>query len=72
VVLDWQNSYAKAFEIRTSTDGSTWTSIYATSTGTGGAQTLDVSGTGRYLQMYGTARATRYGYSLWEIEVFAG
>jgi hypothetical protein len=72
VVLDWQNSYAKAFEIRTSTDGSTWTPIYATTTGTGGAQTLDVSGTGRYLQMYGTARATRYGYSLWELEVFAG
>ncbi len=72
VVLNWQNSYAKAFEIRTSTDGSTWTPIYSTTTGTGGVQTLNVSGTGRYIQMYGTARATQYGYSLWELQVFAG
>ena len=28
-----------------------------------------VSGTGRYIRMYGTARATRYGYSLWEFQV---
>ena len=70
VVLHWQTSYAKAFEIRTSADGSTWTPIYSTTTGTGGMQTLSVSGSGRYLQMYGTARATRYGYSMWELQVF--
>ncbi len=40
--------------------------IYSTTTGTGGTQTLNVSGTGRYIRMYGTARATQYGYSLWE------
>jgi beta-glucosidase len=28
-----------------------------------------VTGTGRYVRMYGTARATQYGYSLWEFEV---
>ncbi|MCO5998985.1 glycoside hydrolase family 3 C-terminal domain-containing protein, partial [Actinoallomurus rhizosphaericola] len=28
------------------------------------------SGTGRYVRMYGTARATAYGYSLWEFAVF--
>jgi F5/8 type C domain-containing protein/ricin-type beta-trefoil lectin protein len=72
VVLNWQNSYARAFEIRTSTDGSVWTPIYSTTTGTGGVQTLTVSGTGRYLQVYGTARATGYGYSLWELQAFAG
>jgi hypothetical protein len=71
VVLNWQNSYAKAFEIRTSNDGSTWIAIYSITTGTGGIQTINVSGMGRYIQMYGTARATRYGYSLWELQVFA-
>ncbi len=29
-----------------------------------------LSGTGRYVRMYGTARGTVYGYSLWEFEVF--
>ena len=33
-------------------------------------QTLTVTGTGRYVRMYGTARATAYGYSLWEFQVF--
>ena len=70
VVLNWETAYATAFQIQTSTDGSTWTPIYSTTTGTGGTQTLSVSGTGRYIRMYGTARATQYGYSLWEFQVF--
>jgi hypothetical protein len=72
VTLDWETAYATAFQIQTSTDNSTWTTIYSTTTGTGGDQTLTLSGTGRYIRMYGTARATQYGYSLWEFQVFAG
>ena len=71
VGLDWEAAYATAFQIQVSTDNSTWTSIYSTTTGSGGNQTLSVSGTGRYIRMYGTARATQYGYSLWEFQVFA-
>src|ERR1700729_3534426 len=71
VTLNWEAAYATAFQIQTSADGSTWTSIYSTTTGTGAVQNLTVSGTGRYIRMYGTARATQYGYSLWEFQVFA-
>jgi hypothetical protein len=71
VVLNWEAAYARAFSIQTSTDGTTWTSIYSTTTGTGGVQTLTVSGSGRYVRMLGTVRATAYGYSLWEFEVYA-
>jgi hypothetical protein len=70
VVLQWEAAYATAFQIQTSNDGTTWTSIYSTTTGTGGNQTLNVTGSGRYVRMYGTARATPYGYSLWEFQVF--
>ena len=70
VVLNWEAAYGKAFQIQTSADGSTWTTIYSTTTGTGGTQTLNVSGSGRYIRMYGTARATQYGYSLWEFQVY--
>jgi hypothetical protein len=69
VVLTWEAAYASAFQIQVSPDAATWTSIYSTTTGTGGTQTLAVSGTGRYIRMYGTARATAYGYSLWEFAV---
>jgi hypothetical protein len=70
VTLNWENAYATAYQIQTSADGTNWTTIYSTTSGTGGTQTLKVSGTGRYIRMYGTARATQYGYSLWEFQVF--
>ena len=70
VTLNWEAAYATAFQIQTSTDNSTWTSIYSTTTGTGGTQTLSVTGSGRYIRMYGTARATQYGYSIYEFQVY--
>ena len=72
VVLNWEAAYATAFQVQVSTDGTTWTPVYSTTTGTGGVQTLTVSGTGRYVRMYGTARATGYGYSLWEFGIYTG
>ena len=51
-------------------DGTNWTTFYTTTTGTGGVQTLNVSASGRYIRMYGTQRATQYGYSLFEFQVF--
>ncbi|MFD9126688.1 discoidin domain-containing protein, partial [Kitasatospora sp. NPDC059571] len=70
VVLQWESAYGKAYRIQLSTDGTTWTDAYSTTTGAGGAETLNVSGTGRYVRMYGTQRGTGYGYSLWEFQVF--
>ncbi|GAA0350449.1 discoidin domain-containing protein [Actinoallomurus spadix] len=70
VVLTWEAAYATAFQIQVSDDAATWRTAYGTTSGTGGRQTLDVSGTGRYVRMYGTARATGYGYSLWEFQVY--
>jgi hypothetical protein len=72
VVLTWEAAYATAFQIQVSNDATSWSTVYSTTTGTGGTQTLTVSGSGRYVRMYGTARATQYGYSLWELQVFAG
>ena len=70
VVLTWEAAYAKSFQIQVSDNGSTWTSIYSTTTGAGGVQTLNITGTGRYVRMYGTARGTAYGYSLFEFQVY--
>ncbi|MDH2427183.1 discoidin domain-containing protein [Sphaerisporangium sp. TRM90804] len=70
VVLNWEAAYGRAFQIQTSSNGSTWTPIYSTTTSTGGNQTLTVTGSGRYVRVYGTQRALQYGYSLWEFQVF--
>ena len=70
VVLNWESAYGKAYQIQTSTDAVTWIQIYATTTGVGGKETLTVSGTGRYVRMFGITRGTGYGYSLWDFEVY--
>jgi Asp/Glu/hydantoin racemase len=77
VVLMWEAAYGKSFQIQTSNDLTNWTTIYSTTTGTGGTQTLNSSnglssGSGRYVRMYGTVRGTQYGYSLYEFQVFGG
>ncbi|WP_182882608.1 discoidin domain-containing protein [Microbispora sp. H10949] len=70
VTLNWEAAYARSFKIQVSADGSAWTDVYSTTSGTGGTQTLAVTGSGRYVRVYGTARATAYGYSLWEFQVY--
>src|SRR5690349_17499789 len=50
VILRWEAAYATAFQLQTSADALTWTNIYTTTTGTGGVQTLAVSGSGRYVR----------------------
>ncbi|MFI6108106.1 discoidin domain-containing protein [Streptomyces sp. NPDC051310] len=70
VELRWETAYAKAYRIETSQNGTDWTAVHSTTTGTGGTETLNVSGTGRYVRMLGTTRATGYGYSLWEFKVY--
>ncbi|GIF48122.1 F5/8 type C domain-containing protein [Asanoa ferruginea] len=72
VVLQWEAAYGRSFQIQTSTNDSTWTDIFSTTTGTGGTQTLNVTGSGRYVRMNGTARGTGYGYSLWELRIYTG
>ncbi|MDM7832488.1 discoidin domain-containing protein [Cellulomonas edaphi] len=71
VVLNWEAAYGRAYQIQVS-DSATgpWTNVYSTTTGDGGVDTLAVTGSGRYVRMNGTQRATGYGYSLWEFQVF--
>ncbi|MGW3664986.1 discoidin domain-containing protein [Streptomyces sp. NPDC005141] len=70
VVLNWEAAYGSDYRIQTSPDGSNWTDIKTVTGGDGGIDTLDVSGQGRYVRMYGVHRGTQYGYSLWEFQVF--
>jgi hypothetical protein len=71
VKLNWESAYGKSYQIQISSDAVNWTNIYSTTTGAGGIEDLTgLSGAGRYVRMYGTTRATVYGYSLWELEVY--
>ncbi|WP_445529605.1 discoidin domain-containing protein [Streptomyces cyslabdanicus] len=69
VDLTWETAYAKEFQIQASADGQSWTTLKSVTGATGGTASYDVSGSGRYLRVHGTSRATDYGYSLWEVAV---
>ncbi|MGA5468445.1 discoidin domain-containing protein [Streptomyces arboris] len=70
VVLDWETAYGKGYRIELSANGSDWSTAYQTTTGDGGTDTLNISGEARYVRVYGTARGTGYGFSLWEFKVY--
>ncbi|MEV4626745.1 ThuA domain-containing protein [Micromonospora sp. NPDC049523] len=71
VRLNWEAAYGRAYQVQTSTDNSTWTTAYSTTASDGGIDDLTLTGTGRYVRVYGTQRALApYGYSLWEFEVY--
>lgn len=71
VRIYWENSYATSYQIQVSSDANNWTTVYNTTTGTGGTADLTgLSGSGRYVRMYGTVRKLQYGYSLYEFEVY--
>ncbi|MEV4175107.1 cellulase family glycosylhydrolase [Nonomuraea sp. NPDC049709] len=70
VRLTWEVAYARAYRVQTSPDGSTWSDVYSTTAGDGATDDLTISGSGRYVRVYGTQRGTAYGYSLWEMEVY--
>ncbi|PRY19425.1 discoidin domain-containing protein [Pseudosporangium ferrugineum] len=72
VELNWEAAYAKTFRIQTSDNGSTWADASPATAGQAGTQSVNVTATARYVRMYGTERATGYGYSLWEFKVYGG
>jgi beta-glucosidase len=70
VRLDWETAYSESYRIQLSTNNSTWADAYATTNGIGGINDLAVPGSARYVRLYSTQRATSWGNSLYEFEVY--
>ncbi|HYS37550.1 MAG TPA: glycoside hydrolase N-terminal domain-containing protein, partial [Pseudonocardiaceae bacterium] len=70
VDLRWEASYAKAYKLQASTDGTTWRDMYTQSNSPGGTEKLPVSGQARYVRMQGIQMSGQWGYSLYEMQVY--
>ena len=71
VHLKWEAGYASQYQIQTSTDNVSWQTVYSNYSATGG--NVDINFTAinaRYVKMYGIKRATSYGFSLYEFEIY--
>jgi len=70
-VITWEACYATSYQVQTSPDNVNWTTIYSTTSGTGGTEVLNLSGYGRYIRLNCITRAnTTYGFSVYEFEVY--
>ncbi|GLH97659.1 penicillin acylase [Phytohabitans aurantiacus] len=71
-ILRWESAYATSYRIDVSADGSTWRSVWSTAAGNGGTDVASFTPTSaRYVRFAGVKRATNYGYSIYELELYA-
>lgn len=72
VVIDWEAANAATYKIEGSNDNKKWTVLASRTGGAYGNRTdvVSVSGSYRYVRMYGTARTSGYGYSIWSFKVY--
>ncbi|MGB1191780.1 MAG: discoidin domain-containing protein, partial [Pseudomonadales bacterium] len=80
VIIKWEAANASSYRIDGSLDGTNWTTGLASfsggtwdpGAGVRRTDTLSVSGSYRYVRMYGLTRpaGNSYGYSIWEIDVY--
>jgi hypothetical protein len=72
VALRWHSYYAKKYQIQTSTDNSTWTTVFSNTYGAGGMETRTFTArNARYVRIYCQEASSTSGFSLYELEVYA-
>ncbi|MBS5113884.1 MAG: discoidin domain-containing protein, partial [Coprobacillus cateniformis] len=72
IVLEWEGAYAKEYKLQVSEDGENWTDISHVTDGKAGITEFNYEEptTGRYVRMLGVEPVNKYGYSIWEFEVY--
>lgn len=71
VKITWEDALGRDYLIQASTNTSSWTTLRTvTSNTTLVNDHTGLSGSGRYIRIYGTTRGTPYGYSIYELEVY--
>ncbi len=71
MVIAWETACSKAYTIQVSDDGNTWNTVYTQNNGQGGTETISLNdAAGRYVKLVSTERATVWGNSFFEFEVY--
>ena len=71
VILKWEAACAKKYELQVSNDAKEWKTVYINKEGKGGTEQIELEPVAaRYVKLAGISRATSFGYSLFEFEVY--
>ncbi|ANS75255.1 hypothetical protein AWM70_12115 [Paenibacillus yonginensis] len=73
--MNWEGAYGKTYQVQVSQaeqpGDDDWTDWYTENAGNGGQDLIfEEPAEARYVRILGTARGTKYGYSLWGMEVY--
>jgi hypothetical protein len=72
MVINWEAAYATAYKIEVSTDATTWTQVAAVTAANGGLDNVAfTAANARYVRLTGQTRATSYGFSAYEVELYS-
>ena len=70
-IIHWEEAYAIQYQIQVSSDETNWTTVYTETNGNGGEDVITFSTqTAQFVRILGTQRATNYGHSIYEFEVY--
>lgn len=71
VVIKWEDAHAASYDVQISNDGKTWKTVERVTNAQGGTEEIHLGGIKtRYIKIVGTKRATEFGFSIFEIEVY--
>lgn len=70
VIINWEAAYASEYTIEVSKDGKDWTTVASQYGLAGIVETTFSAVDARYVRMSGVSRATAYGYSFYDFEVY--
>ena len=68
--ITWETAYGKEYIIEISDDAAVWKKIIDQKNGSGNIEKWNVGVNARYIRLTGIKRATQYGYSIYEFEVY--
>ncbi|MFJ4891791.1 beta-N-acetylglucosaminidase domain-containing protein [Streptomyces sp. NPDC088788] len=72
LTLHWQDAHPSAYRVQVSADGRVWRTAATVTDSRGGREEVRFDERdARYLRVQGVKRATKYGYSLWSVGVYA-
>jgi hypothetical protein len=70
--MTWEVAYGRGYRIEISDDAQNWKTVYEETKGDGNLDEIILPQpvTGRYIRVFGVDKATQWGFSLWEFEVY--
>lgn len=73
VVLRWEPAYAKEYRLEVSQDRNEWKTVWTQKRGRGGREDVSFEPcSAQYVRLFCEKRATGWGFSLYELEVYGG